>query len=112
MSLPGKLEGNLPAIWASYWVSRCLRTTLTFAADICAPTHADWLLGAQLQKMVMVVTSTVSKATLERWTFDILTDRTALAAQCAPPPARCCLNICCVRVAINVVIRTGEYGHI
>lgn len=43
---------------------------------------ADWLLAGQLQKMVMVVTSCVSKKVLERWTFDILTDPTALAAQC------------------------------
>lgn len=36
--------------------------------------------GGQLQKMVMVVTSSASKSVLERWTFDILTDATALAA--------------------------------
>ncbi len=36
--------------------------------------------------MVMVVTSTASKATLERWTFDILTDRSALKAQCILSP--------------------------
>lgn len=40
---------------------------------------SDWMLERQLQKMVMVVTSSASKAVLERWTFDILTDATALA---------------------------------
>lgn len=41
---------------------------------------SDWLLAGQLQKMVMVVTSCVSRQVLERWTFDILTDPTAIAA--------------------------------
>ena len=39
---------------------------------------ADWLLTGALQKMVLVVTSVASKEVLERWTFDIQTDREAL----------------------------------
>ncbi len=35
----------------------------------------DWLMDGQLQKMVLVVTSIASKDVLERWTFDIQTDK-------------------------------------
>ena len=42
-----------------------------------------WLLGGQLQKMVLVVTSATSKEVLERWSFDVITDREAAAGQCA-----------------------------
>jgi hypothetical protein len=38
------------------------------------------LLAGQLQKMVMVVTSCVTKEVQERWTFDILTNPSAIAA--------------------------------
>ena len=33
--------------------------------------------------MVLVVSSVASKDVLERWTFDVLTDRAAAAGQCA-----------------------------
>ena len=46
--------------------------------------HAAWLLAGQLQKMVLVVSSAASKDVLERWTFDVLTDRAAAAGQCVP----------------------------
>ena len=39
---------------------------------------ADWLLTGALQKMVLVVTSVATKEVLERWTFDIQTDREVL----------------------------------
>ena len=39
---------------------------------------ADWLLTGSLQKMVLVVSSVASKEVLERWTFDIQTDKTAV----------------------------------
>ena len=45
--------------------------------------RAAWLLAGQLQKMVLVVSSAASKDVLERWTFDVLTDREAAAGQCA-----------------------------
>ena len=47
--------------------------------------RAAWLLEGQLQKMVLVITSASSKEVLERWTFDVLTDRDAAAGQCARP---------------------------
>ena len=36
---------------------------------------ADWLVTGALQKMVLVVTSVATKEVLERWTFDIQTDK-------------------------------------
>jgi hypothetical protein len=39
---------------------------------------ADWLMTGVLQKMVLVVSSVASKEVLERWTFDIQTDRDVL----------------------------------
>ena len=48
--------------------------------------RAAWLLEGQLQKMVLVVTSATSKEVLERWTFDVITDREAASGQCAPRP--------------------------
>lgn len=42
--------------------------------------HADWLMTGVLQKMVLVVSSVANKEVLERWTFDIQTDRSALQA--------------------------------
>ncbi|KAK9841792.1 hypothetical protein WJX81_003534 [Elliptochloris bilobata] len=45
---------------------------------------SDWLLDGQLQKMVLVITSVASKEVLERWTFDIETDK---AAAGGGPPA-------------------------
>lgn len=38
----------------------------------------DWLLTGSLQKMVLVITSVASKEVLERWTFDIQTDKSAI----------------------------------
>ena len=46
---------------------------------------ADWLMEGQLQKMVLVVTSVATKEVLERWTFDIHTDRAAAGGGRAPP---------------------------
>ena len=40
---------------------------------------ADWLVTGALQKMVLVVTSVATKEVLERWTFDIQTDKEVLA---------------------------------
>ena len=40
--------------------------------------HADWLLTNSLQKMVLVISSVATKEVLERWTFDIRTDKTAI----------------------------------
>ena len=48
--------------------------------------RAAWLLAGQLQKMVLVVSSAASKDVLERWTFDVLTDREAAAGQCVQTP--------------------------
>ena len=39
---------------------------------------ADWLLTGSLQKMVLVISSVASKEVLERWTFDIQTDKAAV----------------------------------
>ena len=40
--------------------------------------RTDWLLTGSLQKMVLVISSVASKEVLERWTFDIQTDKTAV----------------------------------
>ncbi|CAL5227041.1 g9938 [Coccomyxa viridis] len=39
---------------------------------------SDWLLTGSLQKMVLVISSVASKEVLERWTFDIQTDKAAV----------------------------------
>ena len=39
---------------------------------------ADWLLAGSLQKMVLVISSLASKEVLERWTFDIQTDKATM----------------------------------
>lgn len=36
---------------------------------------ADWLIRGELQKMVLVITSSETREVLERWTFDLLTDK-------------------------------------
>ena len=40
---------------------------------------ADWLMSGALQKMVLVITSTKSNEVLERWTFDLQTDKAIIA---------------------------------
>lgn len=40
--------------------------------------YADWLVRGELQKMVLVITSSETKETLERWTFDLQTDKSVL----------------------------------
>ena len=39
---------------------------------------ADWLVRGELQKMVLVITSSETKETLERWTFDLQTDKSVV----------------------------------
>ena len=40
--------------------------------------HTEWLGTGALQKVVLVVSSALSKEVLERWTFDIQTNKTAI----------------------------------
>lgn len=40
---------------------------------------ADWLSNGQVQKLVLVITGVETKQVLERWVFNIDTDRAALA---------------------------------
>ncbi len=42
---------------------------------------ADWLSTGALQKMVLVITSVSTKEVLERWTFDIQTDKAVLSGE-------------------------------
>lgn len=46
-----------------------------------------WLEGGALQKVVLVITGVASKEVLERWTFDIQTDK-AVVAGSAPLPEK------------------------
>ena len=39
---------------------------------------ADWLVRGQLQKMVLVITSSETREVLERWTFDLQTDKSVI----------------------------------
>lgn len=41
--------------------------------------HAAWLAAGQVQKLVLVITGVESKETLERWVFNVETDKAALA---------------------------------
>lgn len=52
---------------AAYWLS-------------LLPLHAaEWLVTGTLQKVVLAVTGVASKEVLERWTFDIQTDKEVVA---------------------------------
>lgn len=42
---------------------------------------AEWLASGTLQKVVLVVTSAISKDVVERWTFDIQTNKAAVAGE-------------------------------
>ncbi|KAK9916679.1 hypothetical protein WJX75_005693 [Coccomyxa subellipsoidea] len=46
---------------------------------------SDWLVTGALQKMVLVVTSVSTKEVLERWTFDIQTDKAVLSGEKPAP---------------------------
>ncbi|EFN52207.1 hypothetical protein CHLNCDRAFT_59761 [Chlorella variabilis] len=48
---------------------------------------SEWLQGGALQKVVLVVTGVASKEVLERWTFDIRTDKGVVAGS-APLPEK------------------------
>lgn len=41
----------------------------------CTAVPADWLVRGELQKMVLVITSSETREVLERWTFDLQTDK-------------------------------------
>lgn len=41
----------------------------------------EWLGSGTLQKVVLVVTSAISKEVLERWTFDIQTNKAAVTGE-------------------------------
>lgn len=41
--------------------------------------HADWLERGLLQRLVLVVSSAYSNEVLERWTFEVATDKDVLA---------------------------------
>lgn len=43
---------------------------------------AAWLSKGQVQKFVVVITGLESKAVLERWAFNVITDKTALVPGC------------------------------
>jgi mitotic spindle assembly checkpoint protein MAD2 len=45
---------------------------------MCLYLVAEWLSSGTLQKVVLVVTSAISKEVLERWTFDIQTNKAAV----------------------------------
>ncbi|BDA41178.1 Mitotic spindle assembly checkpoint protein MAD2A [Coccomyxa sp. Obi] len=46
---------------------------------------SDWLVTGALQKMVLVITSVSTKEVLERWTFDIQTDKAVLSGEQPAP---------------------------
>lgn len=60
---------------------------LKYQCKVCVRLHlfmcacADWLVTGALQKMVLVVTSVFTKEVLERWTFDIQTDKAVLSGE-------------------------------
>ena len=54
------------------------RPWVMFVMQMTMPLRADWLVTGALQKMVLVVTSVATKEVLERWTFDIQTDKEVL----------------------------------
>lgn len=40
---------------------------------------ADWLLRGEIQKLIVVITGAESKAVLERWVFNVETDKSVRA---------------------------------
>ena len=53
-----------------------------------SPRAAEWLQGAALQKVVLVITAAASKEVVERWTFNIQTDKALVSSGCATPRSR------------------------
>ena len=59
----------------------------TFQIEVCmfrwldSMSHAVWLEQGTLQRLVLVVTSTASKEVLERWTFDVETNKDMVAGK-------------------------------
>ena len=60
-----------------------LKPTTTAAAPIHTGPHthasADWLERGLLQRLVLVVSSAATNEVLERWTFEVATDKDVLA---------------------------------
>ena len=52
--------------------------TLTSPTHTLQPTHTGWLASGALQKMVLVIAGTPDGDVLERWTFDVQTDKDVL----------------------------------
>ena len=61
----------LPSTYLPAHPPRCL--------PACPP--AEWLEGGALQKVVLVITGVASKEVLERWSFDIQTDKAVVAGK-------------------------------
>lgn len=71
--------GRLPAALS--------RSLLRHPPNTPAP-GAEWLEGGALQKVVLVITGVASKEVLERWTFDIQTDKAVVAGRWVLPCQR------------------------
>lgn len=55
----------------------------------CLTLRPEWLLRGDVQKLVIVVTGTETNETLERWAFNVETDREVVENGCAPLVAPC-----------------------
>ncbi len=60
----------------------------------------EWLYAGNVQKLVLVITSLETQQVLERWNFDIETDKEGVRSLPAPSRRRVCLDLrielCCV----------------
>ena len=67
-------------------------TLLTRRMLLYCTCAADWLGKGEVQKLVVVITGVESRDVLERWVFNIETDRAALTPGCVKLMALLCAN--------------------
>ena len=96
-SLKAYLDGVLGQVTGARSIRRCERrtsggaglgasVTRAVVTSIAPWLRADWLSKGNVQKLVVVVCSQQSGETLERWVFDVQTDKETPTPNTPPPP--------------------------
>ena len=72
---------------------------------------SEWLQGGEVQKLVIVVSGAESGETLERWTFNVETDRRVVSKEDTQPKAK---DVKVIKAEIQAIIRqiTGSVSFL